>query len=72
MPVLPAQFSALIAQVQEHGSLRAYEAAQQLEILKGEMTDEQRTAYTAALGGAAQVRQKALDEQAERDKTERE
>ncbi|WP_148714088.1 hypothetical protein [Chitinolyticbacter meiyuanensis] len=72
MPVLPEHFATLIAQVQESGSLRAYEAAQQLEILKAEMTDEQRTAYTAALGSAAHVRQKTLDEAAERERAERE
>ncbi|WP_255988899.1 hypothetical protein [Chitinolyticbacter albus] len=72
MPVLPAQFSALIAQVQEHGSLRAYEAAQQLEILKPEMTDEQRAAYTAALGSAAGARQKELKAEAERERAKRE
>lgn len=71
MPVLPAQFSTLIAQVQEQNSLRAYQAAQQLEILKPEMTDAQRTAYSAALGHSAQVRQKALDEEEERERAER-
>ncbi|KAF0812321.1 hypothetical protein IGB42_03311 [Andreprevotia sp. IGB-42] len=72
MPVLPDEFATLIAQVQESGSLRSYQAAQRLEILKPEMTDAQRTSYSNALGQAAQVRQKILDEEAEREKAERE
>ena len=57
MPVSPEQFAALIAQVESLQALASYQAANQLEILKPEMTDTQRDAYESALGNASRHRQ---------------
>ena len=59
MPLLPNEFAELIAQLQERDSLRAYHAAQRLEQLRSQMSDEQRAAHAAALGRASHARREA-------------
>lgn len=70
MPISPELFVSLIEKIQSLEPLAAYEGAEKLELMKGEMTDDQRTHYDVALGDASRKRKEIAKAKEEAEATE--
>lgn len=70
MPVYPAQLGDLIVALGDEHALTAYQAAAQLDLLKPEMNDAQRSQYESALAQASQQRQAARKAQQEAEQAQ--
>jgi hypothetical protein len=69
MPISPELFASLIEKIQSLEPLAAYQGAEKLELMKGEMTDEQRLHYDTVLGDASRKRKEIAKAKADAEAT---